>query len=217
MHTSIRSNEYNSALCYSPITRLDSYKFFRNYQSPQQLTQDVTVIEALHATLASPGSLSPISIGPKGREETVMTAGNIFGNPIREVIKEAYNIFGGNTPISCLLSVGSGFRGVLALVDGSNTSQGTHIDYERVAQELNRDLARLNVYFRLSVDHGLEGWGEFRTSFGVIKSHVDGYLGRDEVSNYLGRCVAASVVEGTILLERICKSIIYEVNPAHSI
>jgi hypothetical protein len=145
-----------------------------------------------------------------------MTAVNIFGNPIREVIKEAYSIFGGQAQVSCLLSVGSGFRGVVALEDGKNPSQGIHMDCDRVAQEVNRGLARLNVYFRLSVDHGLEGWGDFGTNFGAIKSHVDGYLGRDEVSNSLGRCVAASVVEGTISLERICKSISDEMYPAHS-
>src|SRR5277367_650617 len=78
MHTSVRYNTQVRALCYSATARLDSHKFFRNYHSPQQITEDVTVIEALRATWAFPGRLPPISIGPKGRKQMVMSAGTRF-------------------------------------------------------------------------------------------------------------------------------------------
>jgi hypothetical protein len=189
-------------LCYSPTAHLNSYKFFRNYQSPQQITQDVTVLEAVRATWASPGILPPISIGPKGREETVMSAGNGYANPIREVIKEAYHVFGPKARVSFLLSLGSGFGGVVALNDRKNVAQGARMDCERVAQEMKQRPGMSNVYYRLSVDRGLEGWGPFIIDFGAMKSHVDDYLGRD---GDMDQCIAASTKAGSISMDRICK------------
>jgi hypothetical protein len=199
----ILTNASIRSLCYSPTARLDSYKLFRNYQSPQQITQDVTIIEALRAAWASPGMLSPIFIGPKGCEEVVMSARNGFANPIREVIKEAYHVFGPKFPVSCLLSLGSGVRGVVSLDNNGNTGQDVHMDCERVSREVKRSIARLNVYYRLSVDRGLEIWDLFETGFGSMKSHVDDYLGRDEPSGDLDRCVTASITEGVVTLDKI--------------
>jgi hypothetical protein len=195
------------ALCYSPTARLDSCKFFRNYRSPTQVTQNVTVLEALRVTWAIPGMLPTVSIGPKGLEEPVMSAGNGFGNPIREVIKEAYQVFGAKTQISYILNIGSGFRGVVHLDDGNNVLQGASMDCDRLARDVTRNLARLRIYYRLSVDRGLEGWGAFRTDFGVMKSHVDEYLGRDEPSSVIDHCIAASVREGGVSLDKICESL----------
>jgi hypothetical protein len=201
-HPSFRFNPHISALCYSPTARLDSYKFFRNYQSPQQITQDVTVIEAVRATWASPGMLPPLSIGPEGREETVMSAGNVFANPVREAFKEAYNVFGAKARVSCILSLGSGFGGVMAFDDGKNIAQSTRMDCERVAREVGQALAKLNVYYRLSVDRGLERWGPFITDFGAMKSHVDDYLGRDVD---LDQFITASTKAGSVSMDRICE------------
>jgi hypothetical protein len=169
-----------------------------------QVTQDVTVLEALRVTWAIPGMLPTVSIGPKGLEETVMSAGNGFGNPILEVIKASYQVFGAKAQISYILSIGSGFRGVIALYDGNSVVQGASMDCER---DVARSLARLHVYYRLSVDRGLEGWGPFRTGFGVMKSHVDEYLGRDEPSGVMDRCIAASFREGGVSLDKISESL----------
>jgi hypothetical protein len=171
-----------------------------------QVTQDVTVLEALRVAWAIPGILPTVSIGPKGLEETVMSAGNGFGNPILEVIKESYQVFGDKAQISYILNIGSGFRGVMALDDGNSVVQRVSMDCERVARQVSWSLARLHVYYRLSVDRGLEGWGPFRTGFGAMKSHVDEYLGRDEPSGIMDHCIAASFREGGVSLDRICES-----------
>ena len=199
------------ALCYSPTARLDSCKFFRNYRSPTQVTQNVTVLEALRVACAIPGTLPTVSIGPKGLEEPVMSAGNGFANLIREVIKEAYQVFGAKTPISYILNIGSGFRGVVNLDDGNNVLRGASMDCDRLARDVTRNLARLRVYYRLSVDHGLEGWGAFRADFGAMKSHVDEYLGRDEPSGVIDHCIAASFREGGVSLDKICESLAFVV------
>jgi hypothetical protein len=137
----------------------------------------------------------------------VMSAGNGFPNPIREVIKEIYYVFGPKARVSCLLNLGSGFRGVVAHSDDRrNIAQGTRIDCERVAQEVKESLARSNVYYRLSADRGLEG-GSFVIDFGAMKSHVGDYLRRDVD---MDKCIAASAKAGTISMERICKSFYVE-------
>jgi hypothetical protein len=138
-----------------------------------------------------------------------MSAGNGFANPVREVIKEAYHIFGAKAKLSCLLSLGSGFRGVVAL---DNITHGIRIDCDRVSREVKRGIARLNIYYRLSVDHGLEGWDQFGPDFGTMKSHVDDYLGRDEPSNDLDRCITASITEAVVTLDKICESTICEIS-----
>jgi hypothetical protein len=76
---------------------------------------------------------------------------------------------------------------------------------ERVSQELKESLARNNVYYRLSVDHGLEG-GSFVINFGAMKSHVGDYLTRDVD---MDKCISASTRAGTISMERICESLYF--------
>jgi hypothetical protein len=137
-----------------------------------------------------------------------MSAVNGFTNPIREVIKEAYHVFGAKAKVSCLLSLGSGFRGIIALNDAKNIAQGVRMDCERVAREIKRVLARLNIYCRLSVDRGLEGWDTSGAEFGAMKSHVDDYLGRDDPSNDLDRCINASITNGVVSLDKIRESTI---------
>jgi hypothetical protein len=137
----------------------------------------------------------------------VMSAGNGFANPIREVIKEAYYVFGDKARVSCILSLGSGFRGVVALDDDrKNITQAVRMDCERVAQEVKESLAKSNVYYRLSVDRGLEE-GLFVIDFGAMKSHVDDYLRRDVD---MDKCIAASAKAGKISMEKICESVYLE-------
>jgi hypothetical protein len=210
LRVALLTQVHHSALCYSPTARLDSCRFFRNYQSPQQITQDITIIDALRATWAAPGILPSIPIGPKGREQMVMSAGTRFANPIREVIKEAYHIFGAESQISYILGLGSGFRGFIAVDDGGKITGGSSMDCERVARDIKRSLAKLKVYYRLSVDRGLEGWESFQGGFGAMKSHVDEYLGRDEISRTMDQCIATTFMDGRVSLKQICELMVLE-------
>ena len=210
LRVALLTQVHHSALCYSPTARLDSCRFFRNYQSPQQITQDITIIDALRATWAAPGILPSISIGPRERGQMVMSAGIRFANPIREAIKEAYHIFGAESRVSYLLSLGSGFRGFIAVDDGGEITGGSSMDCERVARDVKQSLGKLKVYYRLSVERGLEGWDSFQGGFGAMKSHVDEYLGRDEPSDDMDRCIEASFVDGRVSLEQICELAVFE-------
>jgi hypothetical protein len=133
-----------------------------------------------------------------------MSAGTRFANPIREVIKEAYHIFGSEARVSYILSLGSGFRGSVTADDGGRITGGAGMDCERVARDFRRGLTKLKVYYRLSVDRGLEGWESFRGGFGAMKSHVDEYLGQDGPSSDMDQCIAASFIDGRVSLGQIC-------------
>lgn len=150
----------------------------------------------------------PVSIGPEGGEGYAVSAVNGFANPIQQIIKEVYNVYGKEAGISCLLSLGSGYRGVI-----SHRDEGTEIhistqmamDGDAVAEEVYRRLENLGVYHRLSVDHGLEGWNRFGVELGSIKSHVDAYLSKKENNNKMERCIFASVANTAVNIKQLCK------------
>jgi hypothetical protein len=184
-------------------------KMFRNYQAPQQITQDATVVQALHATWATPGFVAPALIGPPGREETLLSAIYGFSNPTQEAIKEAFRVFGPDVRVSSILNLGSGHRGITSLYDEENSAHsiGARMatDGEIIAETLQDRLGHLGIYFRLSVDHGLEHWMGSKDGFGAIKSHVDSYLSRIEISNKLNQYLDASDKNIGVPLERLCK------------
>ena len=78
--------------------------------------------------------------------------------------------------------------------------------YANPIREVIKEAYHIFVYYRFSVDHGLEGWGQFEAEFGAMKGHVDDYLARDEPSSDLDRCVTASAIEGVVSLDRIRES-----------
>jgi len=198
----------HSALCYSPADHLGLCNMFRNYRLPDKVTPNITIVEALRAAWATPGLVTPVFIGPEGGGGYAVSAVNGFANPIQQIIKEIYNVCGKESRISCLLSLGSGYRGVISLRDeGTAMHIGTQMtmDCEAVADEVYRRLESLGVYHRLSVDHGLEGWNRFGVDLGSIKSHVDAYLSKKENNNKMDRCISTSVTNTAVTSEQLCK------------
>lgn len=211
--SSIYSDDDDRALCYCSAARMDHCRMFRNYQSSQAATTDVTFMKAIAASSSTPGIISPISIGPKGREERLLSAAYGFSNPTQLAIKEAYHTFGPETRISCLLSLGSGDRGVLE-VEGeeklSELAAKTSMDCQKIAEELQSRLKGLRVYYRFSVDKGMEGLRRFSGGFGAIKTHVDAYISRTEPSEKLEHCLEAAEGNEYVRIEQLCKSKCYK-------
>lgn len=183
---------------------------FRNYRASFQASYDPTIIEALRAACATPGWIASAFVGPMGVEEELVSAMNGFNNPTKEVIEEAYKLFGAEHRISCLLSLGSGKRGAISL---ENTQSNAHpsisaqiaSDSENVAEETKKQLGRLKIYYRFSVDVGLEGPRPFRGGFGSIISHTSVYLSKFSVSKSLDNCLKAVEKFGGVTLERLCE------------
>lgn len=211
--SSIYSKDNDRTLCYCSATRMDHCRMFRNYQSSQAVATDVTFVEAIMASSATPEIISSISIGPKGREEEVLSAAYGFSNPTQLAIKEAYHTFGPETRISCLLSLGSGDRGVITVKSegrGNDLAAKTSMDCQMIAEELQGRLKSLRVYYRFSVDKGLEGLERFTEGFGVIKTHADAYVSKTEPSEKLQHCLEAAEGNEYVRIEQLCESKYYQ-------
>jgi hypothetical protein len=82
-------------------------------------------------------------------------------NPIREVITEAHSLFGGDSGVASLLSLGTGHPGVISFpsgdgVDLSKVMRDMMNDCEQRAQEIERQIGRVGIYFRFSVEQGMQ-------------------------------------------------------------
>jgi hypothetical protein len=89
--------------------------------------------------------------------------GTSFGatNPVREVITEAHSLFGGDSSVASLLSLGTGHPGVISFpsgdgVDLNRVMRDMMDDCEQRAQEIERQIGRVGVYFRFSVEQGMQ-------------------------------------------------------------
>jgi hypothetical protein len=81
-------------------------------------------------------------------------------NPVREVITEAHSLFGGDCGVASLLSLGTGHPGVISFPSGGGDLNSVMLDMmndcEQRAQEIERQIGRVGIYFRFSVEQGMQ-------------------------------------------------------------
>lgn len=82
-------------------------------------------------------------------------------NPVREVITEAHTLFGGDSGVASLLSLGTGHPGVISFpsdegVNLNKVMRDMMNDSEQRVQEIERQIGRVGIYFRFSVEQGLQ-------------------------------------------------------------
>jgi hypothetical protein len=77
------------------------------------------------------------------------------------VITEAHSLFGGDSGIATLLSLGTGHPGVISFPSGGEADLHSLMhdmmnDCEQRAQEIERQIGRVGIYFRFSVEQGMQ-------------------------------------------------------------
>jgi hypothetical protein len=183
-------------------------RLFRNYKS-RQASYNPTIVQAIRVVWATPGRFPPTSVGIDILKEDLVSAANGFNNPTIEVIKEVHQVFGPDGSVSCLMSLGAGRAAIRTIENDGMTSMRTleqlAMDCERTADEVERRIGRLGVYFRFSVDQGLD-FDTVSSSMGKIFTHTAQYLLGDSVSDRLDVCIASAEKESTITLEQLCMS-----------
>lgn len=92
-------------------------------------------------------------IGFRKREYVAATAAP---NPVQEVIAEAHLYFGGDITVASLLSLGIGNPGIISLPLADGEVALMH-ECEKRAQESERRIGSTGIYFRFSVDQGMQG------------------------------------------------------------
>jgi hypothetical protein len=166
--------------------------------------------------MAVPSHFSPVKIGPRLRQQSFI--GGAFGanNPTRELLKEASTVFGNESRVAQIVSVGSGIHPVLAMDSEANEATLNRLlndmatDCEAVAQELHTRLYRVKAYLRLNVERGMEDitmedWG----GLGAIESHTGAYIAVASVSDSLDSSLRQlSERFGTVTLGQVSKYII---------
>jgi hypothetical protein len=134
---------------------------FRTYPVRTELPSVITVIDAVLATCASQPAFAPVSFGARHKKQEYI--GDVgVNNPVRDVISEAQMFFGGDTSVDSILSVGCGHPGVISMASNGDATalqavlQDIILDCERRAQEVQEQIGHLGVYFRFSVEQGMQ-------------------------------------------------------------
>lgn len=194
----------NSFVCAMAAANMDAGvpHLIRTYQAPTNVLPDCTIIRAVRATTAAPTFFKPAYLD---ESETVayIDGGMGCNNPVDWVLIEAENLYPGRK-LASIVSIGTGHSGTISIpkagvfqrilpLDVVNAIQRIATDCERKANEVERRFVNISdVYFRFSVDQGLQGvgLGDWERSTD-IEGATQQYIRLERVHKPLGRAVAA--------------------------
>jgi hypothetical protein len=155
----------------------------RAYKSPLALPLNCTVVDAALATLASPKLFKPVEITTDQIVKKRFYSASLgYNNPTREAVREAWDVFGGNTPAALILSIGAGSSPPKSIDTPMETLMHEILeDCDKLAVELSGQFHTSGIYFRLSVDQVIQypttdSWKPL--SVGGIHAQTLGYLER---------------------------------------
>ena len=158
----IQALKQASVIPVSDKHHINSTSTLRDFDSRQGPAIDVTILDAMMITLASPPLFSPISISKDASTFQYVSGDLTNSNPTRAIIAEAYGAFGPEGHVACLLSIGCGHFGTSPVPDGSNLAIWNEFlaklatDSENEAQRIGSQMANLRLYHRFSVNRGLD-------------------------------------------------------------
>ncbi|KAG8748761.1 hypothetical protein FRC12_013798 [Ceratobasidium sp. 428] len=204
-------------VCVTPTAtiRAGMVEFLRSYPATQRPGPDCSIVEAIRATCASVGLLKPVKILEPGNITTSYMDGGINNNnPTPRLLEEAGLVFPAQDVV-CVINLGAGRPRTISAPDfGSpNFSWSSELstmlmalatDCERTAQEMETRFAHIpEVYFRFSVDQGLEDITLWDWEKNVV-SHTHAYLRLLDNSTKINRAAQVLVKdEMKVPVERI--------------
>ncbi|KAL9610366.1 MAG: hypothetical protein Q9167_004936 [Letrouitia subvulpina] len=155
-------------VCAIPAANIAHPRLFRSYRVRENASTDCKIWEAARATTAAPTFFKRVTIEDEGgASEDFLDGGLHFNNPAQLVLDEAFSIFGGNSKLGCLISIGTGHPGTMGLSKPDPFQRILPTEMvpvlKRIAttcEQNAHDLAKRfrgspNHYFRYSVNHGL--------------------------------------------------------------
>jgi hypothetical protein len=163
----------------------------RTYPVRSQVPSTITVIDAVLASCAAQPDFAPVSSGSGYKRKVYIAAGLGANNPVSDVITEAHELFGGDSSVAFLLSLGTGHPGTIPVppdgdVDIHKLLRDMMNDCEQRAREVERRLGRVGIYFRFSVQQGMQNiHGDQVTDPSWISSQSDAYLSDQRTSENL--------------------------------
>jgi hypothetical protein len=144
------------------------------------------------ASCASAPKFAAVTTEPGFGGQTYVAADLGANNPTAEVISEAYALYGGDSKVNSLLSLGSGHPGVIALSPKNDERsiekvfQEVLSDSEVAAEEMQLRMKDVGIYFRLSVRQGMLRNGMVcDDEVGWITTQTTNYLKNEETLSIL--------------------------------
>ena len=204
----------HSAIPISYKRHAASICVLRNYPVRQEQTLNLTIAEALLATLATPPLFTSTPIHKDFATFEYIGAELTLSNPTQETIAEAHEAFGTDKRVACLMSLGSGHPGIFSAPESPNVAEwnrfleGLVMDAERKAQSLESQIGHLGFYHRFSVGIGLERTKySTMTGSGDISTHTQVYLRDVKVSGEMNVCAGLlKARDGLITLDQLSKT-----------
>ena len=214
-----------SFVCAIPADNMAYPRHFRSYRVRENANADCMIWEAARATTAAPTFFKRIGIGEEGRaREDFLDGGMRHNNPANHVLLEARAIYGGEVPLGCLLSLGTGHSGTVGLPRPDAFQKMLPLGLVEVLKRIatncedtahalsQRFNGTSDLYFRFTVTHGagnisLEEWERMRE----METHTKAYMEEVSVSasiNAVTRilCRANDSVTPVVTLRSICQS-----------
>jgi hypothetical protein len=134
----------------------------RNYHC-RELSRNVTIVEAIRATLAFPSLFDSVRIGPIGEEQEFVGIQYRFNNPTLEAIYEVKNSLGAEQPLAGVVSLGCGRPGITSLSREDNPNNQLQFlenmasNCQWTAEDLERLLGPSTPYYRYLWIEDLKG------------------------------------------------------------
>lgn len=176
---------------------------FRSYKGPANQMPDCTIWEALCATTAHPDLFKSIDIGEPGMRESFVGGELGCNNPIGHALAEAKALYP-NRRVACIVSIGAGHTRTIHIPEPNPfqrilptnviaAMQKILTDSERVAQEMAmRFHGTQDVYFRLSVNQGMQGVGlSDWERLNKVVAHTRAYMRQPEITERVSRLAKA--------------------------
>jgi hypothetical protein len=186
----------------------------RNFQVRQEEALNLTITEAMLATLAGPPLFASTSVFKDASTFEYISANLTLSNPTKQIIREAYGAFGEEARVACLLSLGCGHPGVAMSPEDSDLAAWVQfltrlvMDSERKAEDIDRQMGHLGLYYRFCVPQGLEqSQGTPSPNSEDILAHTVVYLSDEPISSKMTECVdSLKLRDGSALLEQLSQS-----------
>lgn len=183
----------------------------RNFLVRREETLDMTIVEALSATLATPPLFTSTSIFKDVANFEYISADWTLSNPTQEIISETQSAFGTERKVACILSLGCGLPGIFSAPESSESVEWVQFlnnltsDAERKAQSLDSQMGHIGLYSRFSVGGGLETTSLRRNiGLGDIVAHTKVYLDNGPVSRRIDLCIdMIRMREGTLSFDQL--------------
>lgn len=161
---------------------------FRSYVTRRDIPSDVTIVEAVLETCRIQPAFVPVSNDSTSK---AISDGNFVINPIYNVLKEAQSLFGGDTRLGSLVSLGSHLAPdspASFSTDARPVEPGRILSSsEEIAKQAEQQFGPLGFYFRLSFHQFV--YSEVIFDFESVIPQTIAYLEEPSTSSKLDQCV----------------------------